>query len=97
MHTLPIVIGKEKAAKILFAVSFIPLIAVIYYINKNLYKHPIAVVYYLVFIIAPLIYLCIIIFNAKTKKDFHVISNLLKLVMLFGMLSLLLYTFILLP
>jgi 4-hydroxybenzoate polyprenyltransferase len=97
MRTLPIVIGKEISAKILFALSFIPLIAVIYYVNNNLYKQPIAVVYYLVFIIAPLIYLCIIIFNAKTNKDFHVISNLLKLVMLFGMLSLLLYKLILLP
>jgi 4-hydroxybenzoate polyprenyltransferase len=97
MHTIPIVIGKEKATKFLFLLSFIPLGTVIYYVNSNLYKQPIAVLYFLIFIIAPLIYLSILIFNAKTKKDFHVISNLLKLVMLFGMLSILLYKFILLP
>ncbi|MFH4966318.1 geranylgeranylglycerol-phosphate geranylgeranyltransferase [Gaetbulibacter sp. M235] len=97
MHTLPIVIGKEKASKVLFLLSFIPLGTVIYYVNSNLYKQPIAVIYFLIFIIAPLIYLSILIFNAKTKKDFHVISNLLKLVMLFGMLSILLYKIILIP
>ncbi len=97
MHTLPIVIGKEKASKVLFLLSFIPLGTVIYYINSNLYKQPIAVIYFLIFIIAPLIYLSILIFNARTKKDFHVISNLLKLVMLLGMLSILLYKIILLP
>ena len=96
MHTLPIVIGRNRASKVLFALSLIPLVAVIYYINIRLYKQPIAVIYYLVFVIAPLIYCSILIFNAKTKKDFHTISNLLKLVMLFGMLSILLYKFILL-
>lgn len=97
MHTLPIVIGKEKASKVLFLLSFIPLGTVIYYVNSNLYKQPIAVIYFLILIIAPLIYLSILIFNAKTKRDFHVISNLLKLVMLFGMLSILLYKIILIP
>ena len=96
MHTLPIVIGRERASKVLIVLSFIPLLAVIYYLNNNLYKQPIAVVYYLIFIIAPLIYLIILIFNAKTKKAFHAISNLLKIVMLFGMLSILLYKFMLL-
>lgn len=96
MHTLPIVIGRERASKVLIVLSFIPLLAVIYYLNNNLYKQPIAVVYYLIFIIAPLIYLCILMFHAKTKKDFHDISKLLKIVMLFGMLSILLYKFMLL-
>jgi 4-hydroxybenzoate polyprenyltransferase len=96
MHTLPIVIGRERASKLLFVLSFIPLAAVVYYVNNNLYKQPIAVVYYLIFIIAPLIYVSISIFNAKTKKDFHSIGSLLKLVMLFGMLSMVLYKFMLL-
>jgi len=97
MQTLPIVIGKEKALKVAFILSFIPLGLVIYYVNSNLYKQIVAVIYFLIFIIAPLIYTSILIFNAKTKKDFHAISNLLKLVMLFGMLSILLYKIILIP
>ncbi len=94
MRTLPIVIGRERAGNILFVLTLIPLFAVSYYTINSLYKNQIAVVYFLVFIIGPLFYISIKSFNAKTKKDYHKISNLLKLVMLFGMLSLLLYKFI---
>ncbi len=94
MRTLPIVIGRERAGNILFVLTLIPLFAVSYYTINSLYKNQIAVVYFLVFIIGPLFYISIKSFNAKTKKDYHKISNLLKLVMLFGMLSLLLYKYI---
>lgn len=91
MRTLPIIIGRERAKNILFALSLIPLFAVSYYVINSLYKNQIAVIFFLVFIIAPLLYISIKSFNAKTKKDYHHISNILKLVMFFGMLSLLLY------
>ena len=96
MNTLPIAIGKERAGKILFVLSLIPLIAVVYYVFTYLYKQLIATGYFLLFIIAPLIYVSIKFFSATTKKDFHNISNMLKIIMLFGMLSLLLYKYILL-
>ena len=95
MNTLPIAIGRERANKVLFGLSLIPLIAVGYYIVDSLYKNQIAVIYFLVFIMAPLLYTSIKIAGAKTKKEYHHISNMLKLIMLFGMLSLLLYKFIL--
>lgn len=95
MNTLPIAIGRERASKVLFALLFIPVLGVAYYVLENLYKHQLAIGYFLVLVIGPLIYLCIKAFSAKTKKDFHHISQILKLVMLFGMLSLLLYKYIL--
>lgn len=95
MSTLPIVIGKERATKVLFAFSFIPLVVVAYYVINSLYKNQIAVLYFLILIIGPLIYTSIKIYNASTKKEFHHISNMFKLVMFFGMLSLLLYLFLL--
>ncbi|CAH8283348.1 4-hydroxybenzoate polyprenyltransferase [Mariniflexile fucanivorans] len=95
MNTLPIAIGTERATKVLFVLSFIPLFLVGSYIINSLYKNYIAVIYFLIFIIAPLLYITIKFFSASTKKDFHHISNLLKLVMFFGMLSLLLYKYIL--
>lgn len=95
MNTLPIAIGRERASKVLFGLTFIPLFAVVYYVMTYMYKQPIAVGYFLLFIIAPLLYISIKSFSAKSKKEFHHISNMLKLVMLFGMLSLLLYRFIL--
>ncbi|GAA4237408.1 geranylgeranylglycerol-phosphate geranylgeranyltransferase [Postechiella marina] len=96
MNTLPIAIGRNRAHKILFGLSIIPLFTTIYYITNTLYKNEIAVIYFLIFIVAPLFYLCIKIYTAKTTLDYKHISNILKLVMLFGMLSLLLYKYILL-
>lgn len=95
MNTLPIAIGRERASKVLFAMSLLPLFAVVYYMVNFLYKQQIAIVYFLIFIVAPLIYIVIKSFHAETKQHFHHISSALKLVMCFGMLSLLLFVFIL--
>jgi len=94
MNTLPIAIGRERATNVLFVTSLVPIVAVVYYMVTYLYKQPVAVVYFLMFIVAPLIYVAIKSFNAESKKHYHHISNMLKLVMLFGMLSLLIYRFI---
>ena len=95
MNTLPIVLGRERVTKIIFFLSLIPVAAVVYYMVTYLYKQPVAIGYFLVFIIAPLIYVSIKLFNAETKNQFQHISSILKLVMLFGMLSMLLYPIIL--
>ena len=96
MNTLPIAIGRERAKFVLSILNFVPLITIILYLVSNLYKQPIAVVYFLLFIIGPLIYTSIKTFSASTKKDMHHISSMYKLIMLFGMLSLLLYKYVIL-
>lgn len=96
MNTLPIAIGRERASKIVFILLFIPLFGIVYYVITYLYTQLVVVGYFLLFVIAPLIYMVIKAYTAETKKEFHLISNMLKLVMLFGMLSLLLYKYILL-
>ena len=95
MNTLPIVIGRDRAKNVLFVLSLVPILAVVYYLSTYLYKQTIAVIYFLVLVIAPLILVSIKIFSSKTKKDYQFISNLLKIVMLTGMLSMLLYPIIL--
>ncbi|MFD0843608.1 geranylgeranylglycerol-phosphate geranylgeranyltransferase [Flaviramulus multivorans] len=96
MNTLPIAIGRERAKNILTALNFIPLLALIYYVVTTLYKQPIAVGYFLLLVIAPLLYITIKTFSAESKKDFHHLSNTYKWVMLSGVLSLLLYKYIIL-
>ena len=96
MNTLPIAVGRERASKIVFILLLTPLFAVVYYVVTNLYKQLFLVGYFLLFVIAPLIYIIIKSYTAETKKEYHFISNMLKLVMLFGLLSLLLYKYILL-
>jgi 4-hydroxybenzoate polyprenyltransferase len=89
MSTLPIFLGKERTSKLVFILSFIPLLILMYYINtyymaNNLY---IATVYTLLFIVGPLIYFTIKMGTAKNKKDFHHLSKVLKTVILFGIIS----------
>ncbi|WP_100611355.1 geranylgeranylglycerol-phosphate geranylgeranyltransferase [Confluentibacter lentus] len=93
MNTLPIIIGKEKTKYVLFILSLITLLITGYYLVDSLYNNQIAVIYFLIFIIAPLLYLNIKILSAQIKTDYTHISNILKWIMLFGMLSLLLYTY----
>jgi 4-hydroxybenzoate polyprenyltransferase len=96
MKTFPVSIGRERSIKVLFGLSFIPLIAITFYVVSYLYKQQIAIGYFLIFIIGPLLYFIIKILSAKTNKELHHLSNILKLVMLMGILSLLLYPLILL-
>jgi 4-hydroxybenzoate polyprenyltransferase len=93
MRTLPIVIGKNLTTKVLFVFSLVFLFSLIYYIITYLYKYQVAVGYFLLFIIGPLLYFTIKIFNAKSKKELHHLSNVLKLIMLFGVLSLFFYKY----
>src|SRR5690606_22267989 len=77
MRTLPIVIGKKKTSVVLLGLSLIPLISIGLYVTNTLYKNQMAVIYFLVFSIAPLIYLCIKVISSETKKDYAHIGNLL--------------------
>ena len=95
MQTLPIVLGRDRATKIVFFLSLIPLFVVIYYVINNFFRQQLLVGYFLVLVIAPLIYVTIKLFNAEQKSHYQHISLILKLVMLTGMFSLLLYKFIL--
>lgn len=89
MHTLPIILGVQRTAKVVFGLSFIPLVILLYYTNayfaaNNLY---VATIYSLLTLVGPLLYFTIKSWTAKTKKDFHHLSLVLKMVLLFGILS----------
>jgi len=94
MKTLPILLGVNKTSKIVFGISLLPILALIYYtseyyIANNLYF---ATAYTLLLIIGPLIYFTIKMWTAQSKKDFHHLSTILKLVLLFGIVSVLVVT-----
>jgi 4-hydroxybenzoate polyprenyltransferase len=93
MQTLPIALGISRTAKIALALGFIPIICILYYVYNYLLALQFATVYLLVFIIGPLLYFLIKMGSAKTQKDFHHLSNVLKLILLLGMLSILVISF----
>lgn len=89
MSTLPIVLGVKRTAKVVFVLSFLPIICIAYYINANWFASGLlyATVYGLVFILAPLLYFTTKIGSATKAKDFHHLSTILKWILFFGILS----------
>lgn len=90
MRTLPILLGIKKTSQLVFALSIIPLISLLYYTNTYFVAHNLwlITIYTFIFVLAPLLYFMITIWNAKTKKDFHQISSLLKIILFFGIIAL---------
>ena len=89
MNTLPIVLGINKTTKLVFGLSFIPIICLLRYINTYVFANNlmISTLFGLVFIVAPLIYFTTKIWSAKTKNDFHHLSSILKWILFFGIVS----------
>lgn len=94
MKTLPIVLGAKRTSKLVFALSFIPIISLLVYIKNYFMANNLqfAALYSIVFVLAPLIYFSIKSWESKNKKDFHKLSILLKWILLFGILSIVIIT-----
>lgn len=87
MQTLPIILGVAKTSKFIFIFSFVPIICILYYVYNYLFQLQYATIYILGFLVGPLLYFLIKIWSAETKKDFHHLSNVLKLIVFFGIIS----------
>lgn len=92
MNTLPILLGKDRTAKVVFGITLIPVALLLLYIKDNLLSLEWVMYYLLLFVLAPLFYFLIKIWSAKSKKDFNHLSTVLKLVLLFGILSIVVIT-----
>ncbi len=95
LQTLPILLGRKRAIKIILAVALVFIGNIVYYLYTYMYQQQIAKLYFLVFVVGPLIYFCIQLLSASKKEDFSYLSGVLKFIMLLGILSMLLYPFIL--
>ncbi len=94
MNTLPIAIGINRAAKIALGFAIIPFILCLLYIKTYFVQNSLFIVtfYAFAFVLAPLLYFIVKIFTAKSKKDYHHLSTVLKLILFFGILSILVIT-----
>ncbi len=87
IRTLPVVFGVSKTSKLVFILSFVPVLCILYYVYNYLFHLQYATGYIFLFLIGPLLYFMIKIWFAQTKKDFYYLSNVLKMVILFGIIS----------
>jgi 4-hydroxybenzoate polyprenyltransferase len=92
MNTLPIAIGINRTSKIIFGLSFIPILAILFYINNYLFQLQFATLYLMLSVLGPLLYFTFKIWNAKTKNEFQKLSLLLKWILLFGIVSIVVIT-----
>ncbi|WP_081478723.1 geranylgeranylglycerol-phosphate geranylgeranyltransferase [Flavobacterium frigoris] len=94
MKTLAIVLGVEKTSKLASVLGLIPTVFLLVYINNyfvanNLFA---TTFYAFMFVVAPLLYFSIKVWPAKTKKEFHKLSLLLKWILLLGIISIVIIT-----
>jgi 4-hydroxybenzoate polyprenyltransferase len=87
INTLPIMMGIPKTKIIVGILTVISIGILAYYINSNLFELDYVIYYSMVFIIGPLIYFGVKLINAVTKKEFHHLSLVLKLILFFGIIS----------
>ena len=87
INTLPIAIGVQKTKIIVGVLTVISIGILAYYVNSNLFELDYVVYYAMVLIVGPLIYFGVKLLNATTKKEFHHLSLVLKIILFFGILS----------
>lgn len=95
MNTLPIALGIKRTSKVVLVLSLFPIIMVVMYIKKYFFAYElyVATIYALISIVAPLLYFSIKMADAKKEKDFHHLSMILKLIILFGLFSIVVVTY----
>ena len=92
--TLPIVFGRKRANRVAFTFSVLLLILLIIILKSFLIEYPLFLGYSIIFILLPLLYFMHKLWNATSKKQYSYLSKLMKLIMFFGILSMLFFKFI---
>ena len=87
INTLPIAIGVQKTKIIVGVLTVISIGILAYYVNSYLFELDYVVYYAMILIVGPLIYFGVKLLNAATKKEFHHLSLVLKVILFFGILS----------
>ena len=93
MKTLPIILGRKRSKSIaLVLVCILILLIIIWSIDLVQLNSVYLLKYITILITLPLCYFFHQLWFAKTKKEYAALSTLLKSIMLFGILSMLLFT-----
>jgi len=87
INTLPIAIGIQKTKILMGVLTIMAIVILAYYLKTSLFELDYTIYYALVFVFGPLVYFGAKLINATTKKEFHHLSTMLKIVLFFGILS----------
>lgn len=87
IHTLPIILGRKRVNKIVAVLAGLLICFILYVTSIYLQGKTITTIYVLMTILLPLLYFILKIWQADTKREYKILSLLLKIIMLFGILS----------
>jgi 4-hydroxybenzoate polyprenyltransferase len=82
--TLPIVLGIRKTKIIVYLILLLFLLSVLLI---NYYYVHLQIIYFVILLLIPVIFLKLRLYRADTVRDFRILSNFCKLIMLLGVLS----------
>lgn len=92
IYTLPILIGRKRTKEIAAALCLFPLSLVIFMIVNFKETYKITSLYLLFSTLIPLLYIMFKLRTIKSKKKFHNISTILKIMMFLGINSVLIFS-----
>lgn len=93
ISSLPIVLGRKRTVFVIFTLSLILLFSILYFMYHQLYDRQIPMLYFLLTIVGPLLIFIIKSWDAKKNKDYRRLSNLLKIIMFFGIFAMIVFRF----
>lgn len=93
VQSLPIVLGRKRTVKIVFILGVILLFSVLRFMYQNLYNQKIPMLYFLIFLVAPILFFIIKSWDADKNKKYRLLSTLLKWIMFFGICAMFLFRF----
>ena len=93
MKTLPILIGRFRTNRTAFFLSGVLCVLLSFTMRFSLEINHLFIYYILIFILFPIGYFMYKLWNSKTKKNYSFLSNLMKLIMFFGIISMFLFKF----
>ena len=92
MNTLPILIGVDRTSKIAIIITLIPFIILLFIILNYAPIYRLTMLYLVVFVCVPLLYISVKLFSTKSKTVYKKISLYLKLIMFLGINSLIIFS-----
>lgn len=87
MKTFAIAMGVERTKKVLKILTFMILSSFVYVLAITFATNLYSFIYLLLLLTIPLFTFLVMLIKSKTKKDFYVLSSLLKLIMVAGIFS----------
>lgn len=93
VNSLPIILGRKRTVFIIFFLSLVLLFGILYFMYRKLYNHQIPMLYFLITIVAPLLFFVVKSWDAEKNKDYRLLSNLLKIIMFFGIFAMVIFRF----